>query len=39
MADNGITHFLDAADGVEAEGLIDGSLGKRVGGGGGAGEP
>ena len=39
MADNGITHFLDAADGVEAEGLIDGSLGERVGGGGGAGEP
>ena len=39
MAYDGITHFLDAADGVEAEGLVDSSLGERVGGGGGAGEP
>ena len=38
VADDGITHFLDAANGVEAEGLIDGSLSERVGGGGGAGE-
>ena len=39
MAYDGITHFLDAADRVEAEGLVDGSLGEGIGGGGGAGEP
>ena len=36
MADDGVTHFFHAADGIEAEGLIDSSLRERVGGGGGA---
>ncbi len=39
MAHDGITHFLHAADGIEAEGLIDSSLREGIGGGGGAGEP
>ena len=33
MADDGITHFLHAADGIEAECLINGSLGEGICGG------
>ncbi len=33
MADDGITHFFHAADGIEAECLIDSSLGEGIGGG------